>query len=117
MKLSEKVVKEIVELRKKKMSIQEISKCLKISTFSVKKYSKNLAIKGKMNSGGRPRKTNSIVSKELVVQFSSNKFKNLSEGKIECMRQTVKNCLKQNGLKCFFKRKKPFFRPITSKKA
>jgi transposase len=51
-----------------------------------------------------------------VIQFSSNVLKNLSEGKsvllekynIDCTRQTIKNCLNGNGLKCFIKRKKPF---------
>jgi response regulator of citrate/malate metabolism len=57
MKLPNQVVNEIIELRKKKISIQEVSKRLKISTFSVKKYSKNIMIKGKRNSGGRPKKS------------------------------------------------------------
>jgi transposase len=111
----EKVKKEIVNLKRKGLTVPDISKKLKVSDFTVKKYTKNVVKKSPRNKGGRPRKIPDVVSKKVINAFKAQKVSNLSTGKmilkkkydIDVTKQTVRNLLLSNGIKCWVKRKKP----------
>jgi transposase len=55
-RIPRRIQKEIITLRKQKVSICEVSKRLKTSEPTVKNYSKDITIKGQKNKGGRPKK-------------------------------------------------------------
>jgi transposase len=121
---TDKVIKEIIKCRAFGMSISETAKRWKVSDFTVKKYTHKVPPKKGRRSGGRPNRFSDEVSSFLLEQFRANKCKNLVDGKVvlkekfnvEVSKQTVRNCLLRNGLKCFIKQKKPFLSPVHKEK-
>jgi transposase len=119
-----KVIKEIIKYRASAMSIFETLKRCKVSNFTVKKYTHKVPPKKGRRLGGRPNGFSDEVSSFFLEQFRANKCKNLVDGKVvlkekfnmEVSKQSVRNCLLRNGLKCFIKQKKPFLSPAHKEK-
>jgi transposase/predicted transcriptional regulator len=113
--LTKKTIQEIIEMRKRKLSLGDISKRLNVSKTSICKYIHELGISCKKKKCRRPKKFSNDISSFLISQFKKNKIEKLTEGKevirkrykIDCVKQTIKNYLNENGLKCFIKTKKP----------
>jgi transposase len=115
-KIPEQIKNKIIKFKCEGLSICDISKRLKISVFSVKKYSKEVRVKVESKKGGRPKKLSNEVSDALIKDFSEGRLKSLSDGRwnlsekynISICKQTVKNYLDYNGLQCRIKQKNPF---------
>jgi transposase len=122
-KTPEQIKKRIMKLKSESLSIYDISKKLKISDYTVKKYSKNMQIKVETKKGGRPKKLFNDISNILVEGFLKGRLQSLNNGRwslsenhdISVCKQTVKKYLDDNGLKCRVKQKKPFL-SLTHKK-
>jgi transposase len=123
-KISENIVKEIVKLKERKVPIPEISKRLKISPSSVKNYTKHVRLNRDENLGGRPNKLSKVMKSELVNKFRKNEIKYLNDArgklfdkyKVKVCKQTVKNYLNREGVKCYIKQKKPFLSDVHKEK-
>ena len=113
--LERKCINKIVELKLKGLTINEIAKMCNIGVSSVKKYTKDIGIYKKKKKPGRPKKLSKKISKAIVNDFKSNKLKYLSDGcfkvstenNIEVSKDTISRCLKNEGLNCYKKQKKP----------
>jgi transposase len=123
-RIPEKTIKNIIKLRKQKLTLPVISKRLNVAKSTISKYSKEAGLTAIENVGGRPKKLSLEMRKAIFSEFSKNNCKNLVDGKllvenkfnIQCSRQTVKRALNGKGLKCFIKSKKPFLSEIHKEK-
>jgi transposase len=114
-KISKKTISKIIALKQKKISHSEVSKRLELSISTVKKYCKENEVEARKSKEGRRRKLSSETKKDLIGKYKRNNLQFLSDGKadlakkfgVTVCRQTVKNYLKKDGLKCFKKRSKP----------
>jgi transposase len=123
-RLPEKTMNRILEYKKLGWSVSKIANKIGVSKSTVNNYSKEAGLSNQKNKGGRPKKLSYEISGIIKRNFSKNKLKNLSEGRemiqkkfnVDCSRQTIKNYLNSNGLKCFIKTKKPLLSADNKKK-
>jgi transposase len=114
-KIDSKVITEIKKLKREGFTIPQIAKEIKVSDYTVKKYTKYLIIKRNKRQSGRPKKISNPIPKQVMADFKENKLKNLVDGclqvaeeyKISVCKTTISNYLKQAELKCFRKQSKP----------
>jgi transposase len=89
---------------------------MKLSDFTARKYCKEIKKNCNNNKGGRPRRVTDEICNKLIEDFEKNRHGSLNDGRfllkekvnIEITKQTIRNYLKKNSLKCFIKRKKSF---------
>jgi transposase len=123
-KITKRKQQELINLKKIRSSISEISQCLNVSESTVKRYTKNIEVKKRKNKGGRPKKLFQEITSILVKEYADKKLNFLIDGKrllekkfeVKCTRQTVKNYLNSKGYKCYIKRNKPLLTDNHKKK-
>jgi transcriptional regulator with XRE-family HTH domain len=112
----EKTVKKIVELRKKKISLSEISSRLGVSKPTIIKFTREAGVEVNKKRTERSLVLPSQVYDALYKYFKTHKAKNLGDGReylkrkfnISVTKMTVRNYLRRMKLFCRVKVKKPF---------
>jgi transposase len=79
-RITERIINRIIALRRANISFSAIAQSVKVSISTVKRNAKDIAVRGKKNKGGRPRKVSLDATKALVKNF---KEKNLKPSEME----------------------------------